>query len=940
MLELGIVFGFDFDQQEGKTFKIKDYDYPTFEQGLYKVLLLREPKRTIKAFPISTSVYVYGRNLAYSYPYIAIGSLVLVYMWPESDLGIIIGSPQIIKEGELLRNMTTLYKSILGNNIVVTEPSYFHNQYTSGLVVGHPDALCNIGTLFGAKTNEFIDINVSFDDLIKNNIHLLTGLSKHLNVDEKALFAQTRLNAEINNEQPFQFKVPNISFPIGSSFLLHRSRPLLLDLLNQDDKNYNQISSGRESYMDHILVHSKVHTYNLNNLIINQYNNTGLFNARIVEYKTEDSRIVNVGGSKVDESIAYSKKFYYQPLVSINNDTIVIREKVETLPFEKPYLHRRVSKTFNFEKRLFVKQENFANYYQFTTRLDATERSIVHSIITQQTADTQSIVGLQVETKNISNNNIIRSTIEIQNNRILLVVEQGADQSIIEMTPTKITIHAKQIEILGENISILSSNPIKGYILRSVYADQLAPGPSVSYHPYNVKVSSYIQNGNNTQNILSPTYSNSGTNSRLRIITETKLKTMLLNTTDQTIRELSNLFESIKREVKRLKPNNVDNLLSKICNLFSILSMIPAAITQLLINLASAALPLLISQLSSIVNTILRVIDNVISSITNIIQRSPIFHLLKQISNVLASFLATILQSINALLNDISSLLSNIGFSINNILDVTLPLLALAECIVSYIRTIRNENPALSIDPIDDIINDSNPNKLTDYKVKIKGKRLELDSQTYTINGSHVNIDREQMMSLINNETVNSLNLYDGLITLLEGGMLQIINGSYLNLNEYNITSGIIKFGSGRIGNIAINHGHANVKSGNIVIDNNNREIIINLLLQGQFVTGGSTGTTGSGTSTTSSSNVIEFTMEIQTTTNTSDVLTDFVNPDLLTFNEKALQELSRMIENIAPSDNKSYNQTINKFNKNINILTNELNNVLKDIQKTISQIC
>jgi hypothetical protein len=401
---------------------------------------------------------------------------------------------------------------------------------------------------------------------------------------------------------------------------------------------------------------------------------------------------------------------------------------------------------------------------------------------------------------------------------------------------------------------------------------------------------------------------------------------MLLNTTDQTIRELSNLFESIKREVKRLNPNNIDNLLSKICNLFSILSMIPAAITQLLINLASASLPLLISQLSNIVNTVLRVIDNVISSITNIIQRSPIFHLLKQISNVLASFLAAILQSINTLLNDISSLLSNIGFSINNILDVTLPLLALAECIASYITTIRDKNPALSIDPIDDIINDSNPNILTDYKVKIKGKHLQLDSQTYTINGSHVNIGREQMISLINNETVNSLNLYDGLITFLEGGMLQIINGSYLNLNEYNITSGIIKFGSGRIGNITINYGYANVKSGNIVIDSNNREIIINLLLRGQFAT--------------SDNNVIEFTMEIQTTTNTSDVLTDFVNPDLLTFNEKALQELSRMIENIAPFDNESYNQTINKFNKNINILTNELNNVLKDIQKTISQIC
>jgi hypothetical protein len=61
-----------------------------------------------------------------------------------------------------------------------------------------------------------------------------------------------------------------------------------------------------------------------------------------------------------------------------------------------------------------------------------------------------------------------------------------------------------QIEILGENISILSSDPIKGYILRSVYTDQCVPGPSVSYHPYNVEVSSYIQNGNNTQNILSP----------------------------------------------------------------------------------------------------------------------------------------------------------------------------------------------------------------------------------------------------------------------------------------------------------------------------------------------------------------------------------------------------------------------------------------------------
>jgi hypothetical protein len=927
MLELGIVLGFDFDQQEGKTFKIKDYDYRTFEQGLYKVLLLREPKRTIKAFPISTSVYAYGRNLAYSYPYIAIGSLVLVYMWPESDLGIIIGSPQIIKEGELLRNMTTLYKSILGNNIVVTEPSYFHNQYTSGLVVGHPDALCNIGTLFGAKTNEFIDINVSFDDLIKNNIHLLTGLSKHLNVDEKALFAQTRLNAETNNEQPFQFKIPNISFPIGSSFLLHRSRPLLLDLLNQDDKNYNQISSGRESYMNHILAHSKVHTYNLNNLIINQYNNTGLFNARIVEYKTEDGRIVNAGRLKVDESIAYSKKFYYQPLISINNDTIVIREKIETLPFEKPYLHRRVSKTFNFEKRLFVKQENFANYYQLTTGLDATKRSIVHSIVTQQTSDTQSIIGLQVETKNIGNNSIIRSTIEIQNNRILLVVEQGADQSIIEMTPTKITIHAKQIEILGQDISILSSGPIKGYILRSVQAEQRASGQFVySYQRHNVRVSSYIQNGNNTQNILSPTYSNSGTNSKLKIITETKLKTMLLNITDQTIRELSNLFESIKREVKRLNPNNADNLLSKICNLFSILSMISAAITQLLIDLASASLPLLIRQLSSIVNTVLRVIDNVISSIANIIQRSPMFHSLKQISNVLASFLAAILQSINTLLNDISSLLSNTGFSVNNILDVTLPLLALAGCIASYITTIRDKNPAISIDPIDDIINDSNPNTLTDYKVKIKGKRLQLDSQTYTINGSHVNIDREQMISLINNETVNSLNLYDGLITLLEGGMLQIINGSYLNLNEYNITSGIIKFGSGRIGNITINHGYANVKSGNIVIDSNNREITINLLLQGQFVT--------------SDDDVIEFTMETETTTNTSDVLTDFVNPELLTFNEKALQELARMVENIAPFDNESYNQIMNKFNKNISILTNELNNVLKDIQKTISQTC
>lgn len=925
MLELGIVFGFDFDQQEGKTFKIKDYDYPTFEKGLYKVLLLREPKRTIKAFPVSTSVYTYGRNLAYSYPYIAIGSLVLVYMWPESDLGIIIGSPQPIKEGELLRNMTTLYKSILGNNIVVTEPSYFHNQYTSGLVVGHPDALCNIGTLFGAKTNEFIDINVSFDDLIKNNIHLLTGLSKHLNVDEEALFAQTRLNTEINNEHPFQFKVPSISFPIGSSFLLHRSRPLLLDLLNQDNKNYNQISSGRESYMDHILAHSKVHTYDLNNLVINQYNNTGLFNARIVEYKAEDGRIVNVGGLKVDESIAYSKKFYYQPLVSINNDTIVIREKVETLPFEKPYLHRRVSKIFNFEKRLFVKQENFANYYQFTTGLDATERSIVRSVVTQQTTDTQSVVGLQVETKNISNN-ITRSTIEIQNNRILLVVEQGENQSIIEMTPTKITMHAKQIEILGENISILSSNPIRGYILRSAYADECKPGPSVSYYPYNVEVSSYIQNGNNTQNILSSTYSNSGTSSKLKIITETKLKTMLLNTTDQTTRELSNLFESIKREVKRLNPSNVDDLLSKICNLFSIVSMIPAAITQLLINLASSSLSSLISRLSSIVNTVLRVIDNVINSIANIIQRSPIFHLLKQISSVLASFLAATLQSINTLLNDISSLLSNIGFVIDNILDVTLPLLALAGCIASYITTIRNKNPGLSIDPIDDIISDGNTNILTNYKVKIKGKQLKLDSQTYTINGSHANIDREQMISLINNETVSSLNLYDGLITLLEGGMLQIINGSYLGLNGYNITSGVIKFGSGRIGNITINHGYANVKSGNIVIDSNNGEIIINLLLQGQFAT--------------SDNNVINFTMEAQTTTNTSDVLTDFVNPDLLTFNENALQELSRTIENIAPSDNESYNQSMNKFNKNINILTNELNNVLKDVQKNISQIC
>ena len=926
MLELGIVFGFDFDQQEGKTFKIKDYDYPIFEKGLYKVLLLREPKRTIKAFPISTSVYMYGRNLAYSYPYIAIGSLVLVYMWPESDLGVIIGSPQIIKEGELLRNMTTLYKSILGNNIVVTEPSYFHNQYTSGLVVGHPDALCNIGTLFGAKMNEFIDINASFDDLIKNNIHLLTGLSKQLNVDEKALFAQTRLNAEINNEQPLQFKVPSISLPIGSSFLLHRSRPLLLYLLSQDNN-----SSGRESYMNHILAHSKVHTYDLNNLVINQYNNTGLFNARIVEYKTEDGRIVNAGGLKVDESIAYSKKFYYQPLVSINNDTIVIREKVETLPFEKPYLHRRVSKTFNFEKRLFVKQENFAKYYQFTTGLDATKRSIVRSVITQQTTDKQSIVGLQVETK--SNNNITRSTIEIQDNRILLVVEQGGDQSIIEITPTKITMHSKQIEILGENISILSNAPIRGYILRSVYADQRGPGPSVSYQPYNVEVSSYMQNGNNTQNILSSTYSNSGTTSKLKIITETKLKTMLLNITDQTIRELSNLFESIKREVKRLNPSNVDSLLSKICNLFSIVSMIPAAITQLLTNLASAALPSLIRQLSSIVNTVLRVIDNVIKSIANIIQGSPIFHLLKQISSVLASFLATTLQSINTLFNDISSLLSNIGFSIDNILDVTLPLLALSECIASYITTIRNKNPALSIGPIDDIISDSNTNTLINYKVKIKGKQLKLDSQTYTINGSHADIDREQMISLINNETVSRLDLYDGLITLLEGGMLQIINGSYLDLNEYNVTSGVIKFGSGRIGNITINHGYANVKSGNIVIDSNNGEIIINLLLQGQF--------------TTSDNNVIRFTMDAQTTTNTSDVLTDFVNPDLLTFNEQALQELSGMIENIAPSSNESYNQTINEFNKNINefnkninILTNELNNVLKDIQKTISQIC
>ncbi|MFN4152120.1 MAG: hypothetical protein ACK4IX_14360, partial [Candidatus Sericytochromatia bacterium] len=223
-------------------------------------------------------------------------------------------------------------------------------------------------------------------------------------------------------------------------------------------------------------------------------------------------------------------------------------------------------------------------------------------------------------------------------------------------------------------------------------------------------------------------------------------------------------------------------------------------------------------------------------------------------------------------------------------------------------------------------ISDSNTNTLTNYKVKIKGKQLKLESQTYTINGSHANIDREQMISLINNETVSRLDLYDGLITLLEGGMLQIINDSYLNLNEYNITSGIIKFGSGRIGDITINHGYANVKSGNIVIDSNNGEIIINLLLQGQFAT--------------SDNNVIKFTMEAQTTTNTSDVLTDFVNPDLLTFNEKALQELSRMIENIAPSDNESYNQAINKFNKNINILTNELNNVLKDIQKTISQIC
>jgi hypothetical protein len=51
MLELGIVFGFDFDQQEGKTFKIKDYDYPIFEQGLYKVLLLREPKKNYQSIP-------------------------------------------------------------------------------------------------------------------------------------------------------------------------------------------------------------------------------------------------------------------------------------------------------------------------------------------------------------------------------------------------------------------------------------------------------------------------------------------------------------------------------------------------------------------------------------------------------------------------------------------------------------------------------------------------------------------------------------------------------------------------------------------------------------------------------------------------------------------------------------------------------------------------
>jgi hypothetical protein len=79
-----------------------------------KCYYLENRKRTIKAFPISNSVYVYGRNLAYSYPYIAIGSLVLVYMWPESDLGIIIGSPQIIKEGELLRNMTALYKIYFG----------------------------------------------------------------------------------------------------------------------------------------------------------------------------------------------------------------------------------------------------------------------------------------------------------------------------------------------------------------------------------------------------------------------------------------------------------------------------------------------------------------------------------------------------------------------------------------------------------------------------------------------------------------------------------------------------------------------------------------------------------------------------------------------------------------------------------------------------------
>jgi hypothetical protein len=471
------------------------------------------------------------------------------------------------------------------------------------------------------------------------------------------------------------------------------------------------------------------------------------------------------------------------------------------------------------------------------------------------------------------------------------------------MTPTKITIHAKQIEILSEDISVLTDNPIRSY----------------PYQPYNVNVSSYIQNGNNTQNILSPTYSNSDASSRLKIITETKLKTMLLNITDQTIRELSNLFESIKRELKRLIPNNINNLVSIICNLFSILSMILAAITRLLTDLASAALALLIRQLSSIINTILRVIDNVIRSIINIIQQSPIFQLLKQISNVLASFLDAVLQAINTLLNDISSLLSNIGLIIDNILDAIRPLLALAECILSYIKAIRDKNPALPIGPIDDIIDNPNPN-ITDYKVRIKGKRLELDSQTYTINGSHVNIDREQMISLINNEPVNRLNLYDGLITLLEGGMLQIIDGSYLILNEYNITSGIIKFGSGRIGNTTIDHGQANVKSGDIVIDNNNREIIINLLLQGQFVT--------------SDGNVVGFTTEIQTTTNTNDVPTDFVN------NEQALQELARMIENIAPSDNEAYNQAMNEFNKNINTLTNELNNVLKDIQKTISQVC